>query len=79
MEELKGKINGLLNGAGGKIPYADVLAGVDGLERQSLAKTLAAMKDAGELHQEVKWDAETATITHSVILGKRPVKNAPSV
>lgn len=79
MEELQQKIVGLLQNAGGKMPYPDLLKEMDAFERQSLIRTLGVMRDGKRLHQTVTFDANKSTNLHEVVLGERLVDNGRSV
>lgn len=71
MNELQQRLITLLEIAGGAMPYPDLLAQIDGLERLSLARTLDVMASEKSLHQTVTWNAELGTLSHDVILGNR--------
>ena len=66
MDELMDKIAGIVDGAGGTMPYPDLLTQMDASDRRIMKRALDNLKASNRVRQVVAWDAQTSTIAHTV-------------
>lgn len=66
MDELMDKIVALVDGAGGSMPYPDLLDEMNSFDRRILKPALDNLKAANRARQIVAWDAATSVISHTV-------------
>jgi len=68
MDDIINELIALLQANGGSVTYETLLNGIDPVHRQKLPRALREAKGAGSIVQQVAWDKETSTVSHTVNL-----------